>query len=189
MKKPNYTRGGAKSQMIPGSAESIPIKLPDGTPRYGLYEIGGPKAAQVIARLVELPLWLSELAEQRRNDPAVVGAEKSVHSFLLLANPDELSHTSPDSKGHILLKPRSLSVAADSPLVGLDYEVFEKLSRNPELKFIDFYVYRAGYILHEVWRIERETFLSDAIEVQPDARFMKQMMIPINRLKRIRNGA
>jgi hypothetical protein len=175
--------------MLAGNAECIPIKLPNGEPRYGLYEIGGSQNAKVLARLVELPLWLSELAEDRRDNPGVIGAQKSLLTFLLQANDEDLSHTTPDSKGHILLKPRSLSIDVDSPLVGLDYEIFERLIRNTEIKFVDFYVFRAGYILHEVWRVDRDTFLSESIEVQPDERFMKQMMIPIKNAKRTKNGA
>lgn len=189
MKPQSNARGGAKPQMLAGSAECIPIKLPNGEPRYGLYEIGGSQNAKILARLVELPLWLSELAEDRRNNSEIIGAQKSLLAFLLHANDEDLSHTSPDSKGHILLKPRSLSVDADSPLVGLDYEIFERLNRNAEIKFVDFYVFRAGYLLHEVWRVDRDTFLSEAIEVQPDERFMKQMMVPIKNAKRTKNGA
>ena len=189
MRSQQNARGGAKPQMIQGSAECIPIKLPNGEPRYGLYEIGGPTGAKVLARLVELPLWLSEVAQDRRNDPTIPGAQKSVMAFLLQSSADELTHTSPDSKGHILLRPRSLSVPSDAPVVGLDYEIFERLSRDTGIKFIDFYVFRAGYSLHEVWRVDRDVFLSDAIEVQPDERFMRQMMVPITKAKRIRNGA
>jgi len=169
--------------MLGPNARNLTITLANGDPHDGLYETDGRR----LARRVELPLWLSNVAQHRRADPALIAArqDRSIHGFLRSAKPDELTHTSPDSKGHILLHPGLAGVSASEPLVGIDQQIYLHLPAGADV-FL-FFVYRSDYQLHETWSISLGNFRATCLYVQTSESFMPQVMIPISTTKRVGN--
>ena len=157
--------------MLPSGARQLAITI--GTARKtGIYEISS--SDDTLARLVELPDWLSRIATGKRTKP-----------FLHMFASGEISHPHKiigESQGHIYIEPL-LNFGFDGATVGLDTEISDAHLSSASLRSIVFYVYGTDYRLIERWRISLEDFKSHAklVELQPP--FMPQMMVELKRLK------
>jgi len=154
-------RGGAKPLMLSGpSRRDVPITI--GRDRkFGIYE----RTSHVLARRVELPMWLQQGLE--RGTISLAGGRVRMPA-------EEIG----ESRGQIYLQPpRELF---SGPAVGLDMEVFDLLEADEQIMLVGFYVYSAGYRLVDTWRISRQDFLRHAKLVVTKRSFMPQMMVPLS---------
>ncbi len=166
------SRGDAKPAMF-GNGKPITIQI-KGHNRKDWYEISNDRKS--LARRVELPTWLSEIARDFRFKGTTLLAE-------LCAN--KISHPKTEigeSKGHILIEAQKYTKQS-VPCVGVDTKVIDDLSAAHPEKII-FYVYFNQYTLGERWSVSWDDFIANRILVNPEKGFDPQYMIPTTYLNR-----
>ena len=163
--------------MLPSGARQLAITI-GSYRKTGLYEISS--SGDTLARLVELPDWLSRIATGKRKKP-----------FLHMFTSGEIKHPHTiigESQGHIYVEPAP-ELGFDGATVGLDTEITDNHLASASLRSIVFYVYATDYRLVERWRISLGDFRTHAklVESQPSldsqSSFMPQMMVELKHLK------
>jgi hypothetical protein len=172
MARPSYARGGAKPKMLPAGARDIYITIGDDR-KGGMYELSSDGV--ILARRVELPEWLSDIAANRKKIFLKMFLEKEIQ------NP---SINIGESRGHIFLHPPA-SLGFEGSAVGVDMEVFEGQFSAKALKSIVFYVYGTNHRLVERWKMSRNDFKTHAKLYDEDPKFMPQMMVELLKLKAV----
>lgn len=164
--------------MLKGDVNSIPIHTFKGEKKIGLYQAGKENKKRVLARMVELPSWLSDTALELKKE------RKSLSNYL---SSSTITSDSIGSRGHILINPKGVSVDYSAPLVGIDAEVYDQLTKL-DVEAITFHVYCEGYERIERWIISISEFLNERIDVNPGGSFSRQFMVPISSLSRYANN-
>ena len=164
------SRGGPKPRMLP-SGQELAIQTKAG-PKRGIYEIS--RDGSILARRVELPTWLGEIATSASRTSTLRDILSSE------ARPKPQEHVQ-ESQGHIYLNP-PIETGLRGASVGIDEEFIHKLE-NPEFKTLKFFVYTPGYTLVERWKISKEDFLAGCRRIEGKPPFMPQFMIELSRLE------
>jgi hypothetical protein len=166
----NFSRGGAKPQMIPGG-EDVAVMY-RGEPKRGLYQLS--PTGKALARLVELPHWLADYASENR------GANTMLDFFISREFDEAFRDRHGESAGHIFLDPPQ---EFDAPAVGIDEQIVKKVFW-PKLDFIFFNVFEPDYRLVEKWKVSGEQFRLKSKIIQTNSEFEPQLMISLRELRR-----
>ena len=169
-----FARGGAKPSMLATGSRELTLNVGTGIKR-GLYQLSPD--GKTLARLVELPTWLSDVALKLRLARKHLLDELSAGS---IRNPaDEIG----ESRGHILINAAHYTNLTGS-CVGMDVQILDKI-QNTAPRQIMFFVFRIGYTLHERWKINWADFMSKSVLVEAEEPFMPQRMVSVRDLQRI----
>ena len=171
MQKPS--RGGAKPSMLAVGSRDLPLDLA-GQLKRGLYQLSPD--GRTLARLVELPTWLSGFAD------GCLAQRKALLAELQGGTVEHPKEEIGESHGHVLID-ASRYTTFDRPAVGVDTQILDRLASAPPTQIM-FFVYRTGYRLHERWAIGWKAFFEKSQLVEADPPFMPQRMVCVKDLER-----
>ena len=158
--------------MLAVGSRDLPL-IVGGQIKGGLYQLS--PNCRTLARLAELPTWLSNLAD------SCLTQRKTLLAELQNGNTHHPKGEISESRSHILIDADRYT-SFNMPAVGVDLQIMERLLTQPPAQIM-FFVYRTGYRLHERWGISWNTFLAKSEVVVGEAPFMPQRMVCVKDLE------